>query len=66
MGVTPRAKVYSYSAAQPQPPLAELAPLEDIGRVLPWAEQTPPPQSALGLVAGEIGEITAPVAKPRE
>ncbi|MEP6863423.1 MAG: hypothetical protein ABJE66_22550 [Deltaproteobacteria bacterium] len=63
IGVTPRAKVYQ---PQPQPPLAELAPLEDIGRVLPWADLTPPPQSTLGLVAGEIGEITAPVAKPRE
>jgi hypothetical protein len=63
LGVTPRPRVYQ---PQPQPPLAELAPLEDIGRVLPWAEQTPPPQSGLGLVAGEIGEITAPVAKPRE
>jgi hypothetical protein len=64
LGVTPRARVYSQPQAQP--PLAELASLEDIGRVLPWAEQTPPPQSGLGLVAGEIGEITAPVAKPRE
>lgn len=60
LGVTPRAN------ATRRPAFAELASLEDIGRVLPWAEQTPPPQSGLGLVAGEIGEITAPVAKPRE
>ena len=63
IGVTPRPRVYQ---PQPQPPLAELAGLEDIGRVLPWAEHTPPPQSVLGQVAGEIGEITAPVAKPSE
>ena len=60
VGVAPRANS-SHRAA-----LAELASLEDIGRVLPWAEQTPPPQDALEQVAGEIGGITGPIPKPRE
>lgn len=62
LGVTPRPRVYQ---PQAQPPLAELVGLEDAGRALPWtapAEET----EALVQVAGEIGEITAPVAKPRE
>lgn len=57
LGVTPRANTARQAA------LAELASLEDIGRVLPWAEQTPPPQPALEQVAGEIGGVTGPVAK---
>jgi len=59
LGVTPRANS-SHRAA-----LAELASLEDIGRVLPWAEQTPPPQAALEQVAGEIGGITGPIPIPK-
>ena len=57
LGVTPRANTARPGA------LAELASLEDIGRVLPWAEQTPPPQTGLEQVAGEIGGVTGPVAK---
>jgi hypothetical protein len=63
LGVTPRPRVY---LPQAQPPLAELVALADAGRALPWVEATPPPQTGLVQVAGEIGEITAPVAKPRE
>jgi hypothetical protein len=32
----------------------ELISLEDAGRALPWAEQTPPPSNELVQVAGEI------------
>jgi hypothetical protein len=34
----------------------ELIGLEDAGRALPWAEQTPAPSNELGQVAGEIKE----------
>ncbi|HEX4450024.1 MAG TPA: hypothetical protein VH143_04085 [Kofleriaceae bacterium] len=37
-------------------PIAELIGLDDLGRVLPWAEQTPPPRTELEQVAGEIGK----------
>jgi hypothetical protein len=35
-------------------PIAELLGLDDLARVLPWADQTPPPRGELGQVAGEI------------
>ncbi|HEY1552512.1 MAG TPA: hypothetical protein VGG28_32010 [Kofleriaceae bacterium] len=37
-------------------PIAELVGLDDLGRALPWAEQTPPPRTELEQVAGEIGK----------
>jgi hypothetical protein len=37
-------------------PIAELIGLDDLGRALPWAEQTPPPRTELEQVAGEIGK----------
>lgn len=39
-------------------PIAELIGLDDLGRALPWAEQTPPPRTELEQVAGEIGRKT--------
>jgi hypothetical protein len=39
---------------RPRAPLAELLGLDDLARVLPWADQTPPPRGELGQVAGEI------------
>jgi hypothetical protein len=41
-------------------PLVELVGLDDLGRVLPWAEHTPPPSEALVQIAGEIVPGTAP------
>jgi hypothetical protein len=37
-------------------PVAALMGLDDLGRALPWAEQTPPPRTELEQVAGEIGK----------
>jgi hypothetical protein len=39
-------------------PIAELIGLDDLGRALPWAEQTPPPRTELEQVAGEIAKDT--------
>ena len=51
------AVTYQQGALAPRkrPPLAELVGLDDLSRVLPWAEQTPPPRNELEQVAGEIG-----------
>jgi hypothetical protein len=51
------AVTYQQGALAPRkrPPLAELVGLDDLSRVLPWAEQTPPPRAELEQVAGEIG-----------
>jgi hypothetical protein len=39
---------------RPRAPLAELLGLDDLARVLPWADQTPAPRPELVQVAGEI------------
>jgi hypothetical protein len=51
LGLMYRAKVFK---PREHVAIAELVGLEDLGRVLPWAEATPPPTNELGQIAGEI------------
>jgi len=45
------------------PAIAELVGLEDVGRALPWTEDTPEPCNDLGQIAGEIrDDATGPLA----
>jgi hypothetical protein len=60
LGVAPRTRG---ARSGPVVPLAELVGLEDVGRVLPWAEHTPAPQPELVEIAGELGGMTGPVPR---
>jgi hypothetical protein len=60
LGVMYRARTFK---PREQVAIAELVGLEDLGRALPWAENTPPPTNELGQVAGEIrDDETGPLA----
>jgi hypothetical protein len=60
LGLLYRAKVFK---PREHVAIAELVGLEDLGRALPWAENTPPPTNDLGQISGEMSDDeTGPIS----